>query len=190
MVKSYDEWVKGRTPMFYKMLAPLVKELQTDIIIRKMDDVDNVVNDFIDVCNLNNKDFNIIKDNETPGNEDLFLRALFNSKFKDPVLPKVYDGLIANNIDQSSKVEEYMSGLFPNNESLKNLNNIIKDDREKLNTLLVKQGQKPYKKPEPEAKHPDIDISKLIAMLSSLVLSQSIKIDKLEKDLEKLINNG
>ncbi len=187
-IKNYNEWAKDRISMFHfhKTIEPIIKEFPLDVTLKKMEDTKDVVKDFLHLCDIENKNFNIIRDNETPGNEDLLLRALFNNKFQGSVKPKVFNEIISSNIEKSITIEDYMDNLLPNNKDLSNLSNLVQPDMEELNKLLVNQGKKPYVKDNFGAKKKNVDTSKLLMMLSSLVMSQSIKIDKLEKQLKEI----
>lgn len=185
-LKSFKEIKNKFLPNFYNKIKFFQYEFPKNIIVRNMSDVKDVVEDFCNLLNIDFKKINKLRLNESNSNEELFLRALFNSKFDRKILPNEFNTVIGKKIDYKESPKYFLKKYFPTEEDIKDNFEKSKDDLKEINRLLINQGQKPLKEEISKIKEFNFDNEKLLMALSDLVIKQSIKIKELEKEIEEL----
>jgi hypothetical protein len=108
-------------PLFYEKIKPLINIFENQVIIRNMDSKNNVVEDFLKLCDIDDSNINIIRSNDTPSNEELYLRALFNNLFKESVLPHKFDNIVRNYIKEPILINNFINDYFPTENDLINV---------------------------------------------------------------------
>jgi len=188
-IKPFQEWSKTHKANFYSSLSILNKVFHNQLIIRNMDTVGDVVSDFLKICNISNNHIKVIRSNESPNNEELLLRAMFNNRFEDKVLPVRFDRILFDKKlkDISSELQtphQVLKSLLPSKEDIQNIRDESSIDREMLNILLKEQNQEFISENSISHKNTDINIDKLLMLLSEIVISQALRINRLEKIVE------
>ncbi|MDK9694559.1 MAG: hypothetical protein OEL19_10005 [Sulfurimonas sp.] len=185
---TFREWMQKRAIVFYPQLESVMREFPNELKVRNMDAVGNTVKDFLELCNINYKDMAFIRSNESPSNEELLLRSLFNKEFKTDVLPNIFDRMVSPNIMFEKMLDEYMQDLMPTNEDFKQVSIQTSTDRSLINRLLQHQGQEPISENEYAAKPTQINSEKLLLGLCDIVMQQSIRIRRVEKMLKETLD--
>ncbi len=186
VVKSFNTWNGHKIFYFSHAITNIMKQFPNSVFVRNMENIKDVVDDFFYICKISIENIEKKRLNDTPSSEELFLRALFNSKFKNNIVPNIFNQQIKSSLNIEGTVEGYMHALMPTKNNLVDIQNLVKKDRQVLNTILIKQGQEPIYEQKIPKQEINIDFSKLLMNLSNLVLSQSIEINKLTEDLESL----
>ncbi len=188
-LKNFHEWIKNSTPKFYAQINPLLQVFPNEVQVRNMNAVGDVAKDFLLLMGVNTDNFLFKRDNDAPGNEELLLRALFNDQYNEGVLPNRFNHIFSKAIDFSQTLEMYLKTLLPTDNDLKEVCLHSKDDREKLNALLVSQGQEPFNDEITKKKEIEVNSQRTVMALANIVMQQSRRMDGLEKTLQKLNEN-
>ena len=185
-LQPFSRWIENHLPQFSEQLSKLIKQFPDSVVVRNLDAIQDSVTDFFEVCRLNKFGFNAIRKNESPDGMELFLRAVFNSQFSDIVLPSKFDKLIGKDSILNLSPEEYLITMLPTGDDLEQIKGICKNDREALNAILHENNQPPIDTSPLVGKSTTFKPNVLIAKLSQMVLSQAVKIEKLEEAVKKL----
>ena len=86
-LKTFHEWSKSNLPSFYRQMKDIVELMPNTLYVRNMNATNDVVIDFLHYANINIEGIQIYRDNDSPKNEELFLRALYNGKYKGSMGP-------------------------------------------------------------------------------------------------------
>lgn len=184
--KDWYYWMKP--PRYYKALKPVIDKFHDELIVRNMTTKNDVVKDFFEVCEINQVGVKSYRENDSPTNEELFFRALFNNKFNAPVLPNVFDDIIGKNVSFKNTIKTYLSGLFPTREQLVQLYDSIEDDRIKINELLSLYKEKGFVKANCENDF-DLNMEKITFAISELVIEHSLQIDAMQQQINTFNDN-
>ena len=180
-LQPFSQWIEKRMPHFSKGLQEVLNEFPHSFFIRNVDSLKDAVADFLTIFGLNDLNIIQIRDNDSPSNEELFLRALFNEKFDTQVLPKRFDNTVGKNIKFSVTASGYLNYLLPRQEDIYKILNICKHDREVIDKLLVEQEQEPIDVTPLNGKDNSANAERIIVALCDIVLQQSLRISRLEK---------
>lgn len=180
---NFSTWIEKRKPMFYPQLKEILNVFPHQLQVRNMDSVKDVVADFLLLCNIDIYKLNTLRSNESPGNEELFLRALFNSQYEEEVLPKIFDEIIGSSLDFNKTPEEYLNELLPTEEDLVQVKKESEEDYILLNELLRSQNQEGLKEQEEILKNVAVNNEVLIQSLSQIIMEQAQRIQNIEKIL-------
>lgn len=184
-LKNFHDWSKTVKPDFYNKLEQILK-YGFPVTIRNMENTNDVVSDFLKACNIKIKYKDIvrsIKGNVALSNEELFLRAIFNSKFNEVVHPQKFDGIILKHTDILSSPKKYLQNILPTNNDLINIYNNSEEDMNKINSILASQGQKELGISEMKEKELQINTDIIVKSLADLAIVNAIKIDELTKKI-------
>ncbi len=184
-LQPFSQWIKKRMPNFSKGVNEVLDEFPDSFLIRNVDAVRDAVADFLSILGLGHCYIEQARENESPGNEELIMRALFNGKFHEQVLPKRFDHVVGKNLNFSLTPSEYLDSLLPSDQDIQEVVDASRKDRDELNKLLAIQGQEFIKKTPLAEKSYQIDTERLTMALCDIVLRQSLQIRRLEKSLEK-----
>ena len=180
-LQTFTEWSKTHPPSFYKQMKNLLEIMPERVSVRNMSAIEDVVLDFLDFANIESEGIEISHSNQTPKNEELFLRALFNSKIDARVLPERFNNILGKDIHFSVRPKEFLDELLPTDDDLKSVLRETAYDQEEINSILLTQGQKKLEEKKYSAKSTDIDTEKLLMSLADIVMDQSKRIDNLER---------
>lgn len=176
----FHEWSKTRIPRFYPQLSKILELFPKQLYIRNMDAVQDVVKDFFKILHIDFNELEIIRFNDSPGNEELLLRALFNNNFDGQVLPVQFNNFVSDKIINTT-LQQYMQDLLPMKEDLEKIVELTVDDRLLLNKILKEQGQDPIEINNIICKSAQINSEIILLALCDIVLKQIIKIRHLEE---------
>lgn len=179
-ILSFQEWVRRRPPRFAPPLQSLVTEFPGRLSLRNLDAVKDAVRDFMVLLDIDEPTMPALRHNVTPSNVEILLRALFNTRVKDSILPKRFDRLVAPHADFSQTGDDYLRGLMPTDEALRQVRVECADDREAINKLLQASAQEPIATDELTPSSTDVNQSQLLFTLAQLVMFQTQRIDELE----------
>jgi hypothetical protein len=193
-VQSFKEWIKSHIPNFSKKILPYMNNFPGHVILRNMDTVEgkDVVKDFLTLSSIDYKDFALGNSNLnlSLGNEELLLRALFNSKYNTQVLPERFNNMFEYFNPESGTAEDFVRNLLPSIEDLKNIQDVTEEDRLQINKYFLEQSQPLLKSGAMSIAPAEIDKDKLIMILAQLLIGQSRRIDKLETRICKIEEMG
>jgi hypothetical protein len=185
----FERYRRIRPARFGTALQPWSEGSQWKFILRNMDSVGDVVSDFLTLCGVSNESLETVRTNESPGSEELLLRALFNSRAKGEVLPNAFDSLFGvRNIDFESRPDEWLRGLMPTKAALEAVLNDSEADREAIRPLLTAAGQDPLADlPLMNHKEFDVDQLKLVGILFHMLAHQAQKLHRLDLAYRELL---
>lgn len=189
-LQTFREWSTAHTPSFFKQMKNLLEIMPETVNVRNMSVVEDVVLDFFEFAKIKSEDINIFRDNDSPKNEELFLRALFNSKYHAQVLPARFNNVLGENIPFSQTPKEFLEKLLPTNSDLDNVLIDSAEDREKVNRILLAQEKKQFDGKNYSVKPIEVNTEKLVMALADIVMQQSRRIEKLERKLTEINNNS
>lgn len=185
-LQTFTQWSPNHIPAFYHQMKNLLDQMPEEVYVRNMSVLKDVVTDFLTFGNIDTNKIQIFRDNESPKGEELFLRALFNSKYPPQVLPSRFDNIMGNGLSFSKTPQNYLEELLPNTEDLNNIITHSVEDQEALNILLLSQDQEALKTVNASPKSMPIDNEKLLMSLADIIMQQSRRIDRLERLIEDL----
>lgn len=183
-IKSFNEWINehnpNHSPTFYEAIKPFIEKNSDYLCLRNMDAANCVVKDFMQTCGIEINGISSIRIHESPSNEELLLRALFNSLYKQKIVPSVFDKMVSYN--EFSSPQTYMDYLMPSSGDLIDIINspAVQDDIKYLNLLLAKQDQPPIVQTNLKEKSYVVDNDKLIITLCQNLLQLMQKVQGLE----------
>ncbi|NCO00678.1 MAG: hypothetical protein GW906_02430 [Epsilonproteobacteria bacterium] len=156
-----------------------------------MDGYPNLVEGFLDECGIDTQYIKILRSNDSPTNEELLLRALFNNHFKATVLPSKFqkEVLKVNTISEVNTEQtacNFLEALLPSQQDIEIVNIDVEEDRKLLNDILVKYGEQRISDSLPENKKIAMDESKLLMTLAQIIINQTHLINKLEKRISTI----
>lgn len=183
-ILPFSIWSKRKHNIsFAKQIKQYSLIFNKKVTIRNFETKKDVVEDFLGLLNINQKDFKVIQTNEKLTNEELFLRAMFNDYIEDKALPTIFEETLLK-IKNNLTPKEYLSSLFADKNNLEEINIKVKEDREELNNLLLKQNEKALLEKDIKLKDSNINNEKLLMHLTQIVIEQSLKIKELEKRID------
>ena len=186
-IKSFSEWYKNKNIKFFMHLEKFKDKYSNILIVKNMEAEKDVVPGFLHLCSIAVDNINVIRTNDSPKNEELFLRALFNDRFDNKVLPMLFDKIVLNKkINMDIDPSEYLKMLLPTDSELKGVNEDISLDKEMLNKLLYIQGEELLGSDDNNLKSTKVNNGKLITLLAQVVIEQSSRIHRLEKTIREM----
>lgn len=188
-LQTFKEWSKRHTPSFGKEIINLLEIMPEAVNVRNMSAVEDVVLDFFDFVKINSDSIKIFRDNDSPKNEELLFRALFNSKYNEEVLPIRFENIIGRNISFSATPQMYLESLLPSETDLEEILINTFDDQNTINKILESQGQDLLKGINASVKSNEINNDEFLLALADIVMQQSRRIDSLEKQLTEIKQN-
>lgn len=185
-IQTFSEWSERRTPVFYPGIQEVMSVFPNSFILRNMNAISDVVSDFLEMTGLDKFGIEGIRDNDSPSQEELFLRLLFNDAIEGQVLPEKFDNLVYKKNFEKETAEEILYQYLPNEKDIEKINELIATDRGLINKVFELSGQKLFSTTTTSNKEIKIDYNKLVTLLSQIVIKQSIKINY----LSSIINKG
>jgi len=190
-IKKFKEWYQPGKVNFYNTLKPYIDVFGDKVVVKNMAGHSDLVTSFLDQCGIATESIIIERSNESPSNEELLLRSLYNNHFKADVLPTLFDRRILRQINKNLYEENidptaFLQSLMPTEEDIKEVNEQVEDDRHKINQLLLASSEKEIGSDIDSKIDLKVDSDKLLMLLAKLVIRQSIEIQHLQKNLEKL----
>ncbi len=190
--KSFSEWIDDdeRFPFFYRNIHRLDKKIPNTVNVHNMSACKDVVLDFYHYIGLQENSLEVFRDNDSPSNTELFLRAIFNSRFNTKMLVRKYDLTFGTNITYDKTPKKFLEELLPNKNDLLKVDKRSNQDRLQMNNFLLQQGQKPLREQNFSTRAKQVNTDELIVALSQMITEQALRIDKLEKKLNNIHPNN
>jgi len=185
-VQPFSLWIGSRYPSFGADLLRLKQTFPGGVAVRNLDGIGDAVTDFLEQVGLDPSGITQVRANETPTGVELVMRALFNNTFQGEVLPVVFERSVGNATDFSTPVSNYFNQLMPSEADLEMVKQQCADDRRILDDLLMEQGQLPIETAPLSMRPISLDREALIKSLCEIVMKQSTRLIKLEKQVTEL----
>ena len=193
-VKSFKEWYTPNRVCFYNQIKCYLDAFPKNLMLKNMEAQENLVESFLDYCKIEDKNIKIIKYNESPTDEELLLRAVYNNFIQDPALPFRFDEEFLKSKGQDGigdwhTPRYFLESLLPSSEDIEQVHKDVSADREALNKLLSNCNEKSFVSAPVEPKNVEVDSEKLLLFLINKVIDQSFQIDDLRKKITDMIEN-
>lgn len=183
-LKRFSEWSQQHQPGFFHQMENFLLRMPNSLFVRNMNAVKDVVSDFFNFLGVDSNAMVTIRGNDSPRNEEILLRALFNAKHNDQVLPSVYEAAVGDKVYYDKTPSEFLATLLePTSDDIQAIANATKEDQEQLNQILLRQGQSPLQGEGLLKKSTEIKSENLLMALADIVMSQSNKISALEHEI-------
>jgi len=193
IVKPFDEWSK-RSFDFSNLVNTWLNQNWNKCLIRNFDELNDLVYDFLDCCELDSAEIISVRDNDTPSNVATNLWALYNSQTENPVLPnELYPILSDSKILNKNYLKVDLENLFPTQESLDLVLKNAKPDIDAMNKIFAVGGQPKFSNKELSKKDYTVGWEEMVAGLLDITKAQYEKINNLEQRLnqiERLVNEN
>lgn len=185
-IRPFGTWVKGRQPLFAPTLQRFERELPGTLAVRNYDTVGDVVADFLAVCGLDGLGLAPVRDNASPDNAELLLRALYNGGLREDALPMRFDRAVADRLLPQASASDYLASLYPTEADLEAVLDTVEPDREQVNTLLAASDTPPLVRGTPRPRSPAVDDAELLFALAQVVAGQARRLEALEATVRRL----
>ena len=187
-VKPFAEWMAGREIGISRSARQWRARLGGAFQLRNLHACDDVVVDFLDAAGLPADAVAPMRTYETPGINEIALRALFNDRFDEPVAPGRFNkAMAASKVSFDRPLGDWVRGLLPSAEDLAALGAGLEADRDAVDALLQASGQPALPLGAPLADPPPIDRDALLATLFQMLAQHSLRIEALEQSLQATI---
>ncbi len=186
-VKSFREWYELNDVNFSKALKLWLEHDWLELHVRNFDACQDVVVDFLSVCNLDPSEITVRRHNETPNSVALALWSLYNSQFDEPVLPVELQKLIhKGGVLDRAPIGSDFNSLLPTVDDIDQVFERSAEDRAFVNELFAQNDQPKMPTDTPKKKNLEISQEQLNAALLLLVKHQSDRIDILARQVRQL----
>lgn len=184
-IKPFNVFIAERPVGFSGAIRKWRQEFPRTLVLRNFDAADDVVRDFVAALGLP-QEIPSTRVNETPDDEELFLRALFNNTIRGEALPMEFDRHFKpGKLEEAGNPIEWMLSLLPDDEDLAQVRANSVDDRDILNEWLVSAGQPPLEEGPIHRKPLALDKDKLLRRLIAITTRQSLRIRQLQRQLQE-----
>jgi hypothetical protein len=184
-VMRFQDWFKRRPARFAPALQSLIADFPGRLLLRNLDTVKDAVPDFLALLPLGGATIPETRDNVTPDSVEILLRALFNTRVKEKILPVRFDRLVGRHADFNQTPGEYLRALMPTDEDLREVRVQCAADRSALNELLRANAQEAIATDELAGKRVDVDDGKLLLAMAQLMMHQAHRIERMEAALKR-----
>lgn len=185
---SFEEWFRGRKYCFYESFLPIIEQCPDKFTLRNMEQLDDVVVDFLKICSVESEGIHIFRVYESPKILEIYFRSIFNNQYEAIVRPEKFDFLVGKSLRVGASPASYLRSLLPDRDEAEKISSSFSADREKLNQFLCSKGENPVQKDTVYVDKIAIDTDTMIGNLTELVMHQAVLLqnmnDKLS-DLEK-----
>ncbi|WP_157957002.1 hypothetical protein [Salinicola salarius] len=186
-IVSFRDYIERRPVAFAEAFSPWAKFFGEKFVMRNFDHVGDVVMDFIGLLKVDKQAIDLARVNESPGNEELVLRAFFNDKQYDEVIPFSFERLFQTaHIDFKTDPVSWLNSLLPSEEDMKLVVESTKDDQEQVNTMLEERGQPRLNFQEKKINGFSINHNIAYSVLFQILERQAREINSLKNDVEIL----
>lgn len=183
----FNEYIKKRPVGFAGAFKPWDQFFGEKFILRNFDRIDDVVDDFSNVFLIEKNILIKNRVNESPGNEELILRALFNDKRDHDVMPVAFERLFQIvHIDFKRDPVDWLNELLPKSEELKKVQEATLDDQLEVNALLARRGQPELSFEEKPVKPLEINGNIAYSVLFQLIERLAIQVNDLRVEIKNL----
>ncbi|MBN8487038.1 MAG: hypothetical protein J0M20_04795 [Burkholderiales bacterium] len=185
-VIPFRDWIRRRPPGFAAALLSIQDRFPDRVVVRNVDAAGDAVSDFLQVSGIDQLGLSKLRENVSPPAEELLLRALFNTRIREKVLPMRFDKVVGAGLDFEHTPLEHLQQLMPNAEDMAHALDTAASDRRQLDSLLKAQGQPAMvTEPLPE-RAMEVRAERLVLALSQIVCQQALRLERLEQQLAEL----
>ena len=185
-IRSFVEWFTGQNYCFYESFLPIIEQCPDKFTLRNMEQLDDVVVDFLKICSIDPQGIKIFRVYESPKNLEIYLRSIFNNRFEEIVRPEKFDFLVGNQVRVDSSPARYLRSLLPEREEAEKISNSFSVDRDNLNRFLLSKGEFPVNKDTVYVDKIEIDTDSLVGCLTDIVMNQAILLKTMNDKLDDL----
>jgi hypothetical protein len=186
-VKSFAEWSKENLPSFFSGLKPWLDTQWADIAVRNFDSCGDVVADFLKYYDLQNENVVFRRDNETPNPTALALWAIYNSQFKEKILPGQLQRLLKQTgLLENAPLPCTFRDLLPIQEDVDAIREVVAEDRSRVNEIFSSFSQPEMDVSELSLKDMTVSQDHLNAAFLLMLKHQNDQINALSKKLADL----
>lgn len=183
----FKEYILKRPVLFAGAFKPWDQFFGDDFILRNFDQVGDVVDDFAKLIKINKSVLLNDRVNETPGDEELVMRAIFNNKRNKDVMPVTFERTFqAIHIDFKRDPVEWINSLLPSEQDLKEVVESTKEDQVIINKLLQERDQPQLSFEEKPVKSVKMNHNIAYSVLFQIMERQAIQIQTLRKELNDI----
>jgi hypothetical protein len=187
-ILPFDDFVKANRPLLNmaSLLEPWHDAFGSRLSIRNFDACGDVVDDFLAFAGIDSTNIGKRRTNQTLSNEELVLRALYNSHVDGHSRP--VDFVIATGVrslETAKTPAEWLSALLPRSAALEAIARDTADDRRKLDLWLAEAGQPPMRTDSLAERSADVDPARMMTALTQIVMSLTRKIQAMENAAQK-----
>lgn len=182
----FREWIQRRKVNFFELLKPIIDDAPESLTVRNMDAVGDTTRDFLKLCHIDFADMAIHRIYESPALEEIYLRAVFNNRIEDPVLPDRFDSSIRKYLTLNSTPDQFLQKILPDNEDLQFVSDLCKQDRDRMNEYLENHGLDPIASDGYATDDPKVNTDIILQTLTEIVMAQALRIGELEKKMNNI----
>ena len=185
-VLPFGEWVRRRRPVFAPTLNQYDSLFPGRLQVRNLDQAVDAVADFLALVGLDRLNLPQVRDNVTPDDSEVLLRAVFNDGIREPALPMLFNRLVGRHTRFDQSPNDYLGTLMPSDADLVTVGVDCADDRQQIDRYLQAQGQDGLKvdalKPRPSR----VDSDRLLMALARLCMLQARRLETLESRVKAM----
>jgi hypothetical protein len=185
-VLPFGDWVARRKPLFAPTVATFEAAFPGRVQVRNLDAAGDAVADFLDITGLGGVPLHFIRENVTPDDTELLMRALFNDGIKEKAFPMLFDRVLGRHTRFDMTPVEMLEHLMPTAEQLAQVHADCAPDRAFLDAFLERQAQAPLSDRPASPKAVVVDESRLLFALARLAVFQMRRIENLEGRLRRI----
>lgn len=182
-VVSFSQFrdMRAKTLNFADLLQPWHEAFGKRLMVRNFDVAGDVVIDFVKSIGLDSSKLTLRHSNESPSDEELFLRSMFNKQFGGKVKPLEFSDVLGlKQLHVDTRPDDWLASMLPKPQELEAVRETSLIDRERINKLLQDSGQPPLATSPLSTKEVSVDPAKLVTAISQIVLKQALRIKALE----------
>lgn len=187
-IMPFREWIQQRKVNFFELLKPIIDDSPDSLTVRNMDAAGDTTRDFLQLCNIDFSNMELHRIYESPTIEEIYLRAIFNNRIEDPVLPDQFDNSIKQYLTDISisTPNEFLQKILPDNIDLQFVAENFKQDIDRMNGYLKKHGIEPFAADVYEIDDTKLNTEIILQILTEIVMAQALRIGELEKKMNKI----
>jgi hypothetical protein len=181
-VPTFPRWCETHRPRFSKALLRWIEATGFPCSVRNFDEAGDVVEDFLRWLGLPAAGLTWVRTNDTPGPEELVLRALFNDLHSGPLLPQRFNELLLGGWRVGNRsVHGLLDAYLPREEDLEEIVGDSLGEIAEINRLLEASGQPGLDPLVADSAPPEVDMGKIVALLFEMIVRQARRIEALEQ---------
>jgi hypothetical protein len=181
-LKSFRQWMEGRELALSPSIRNWQSRLGEDFQLRNFDACDDVVADFLAAAGLSSAGVEPLRVYETPSDNEIALRALFNEQHAGAVSTARFTKLFrSNTLSFERPLEEWLRGMMPAEADLAALAANLEGERVAINQLLSDAGQPPLDQGAIQHREVQLDAGALLGALFQMIAQQALRIEALEQ---------
>ena len=189
-VLPFAEWVARRRPAFAPTLQAYEAAFPGRVTVRNLDAAGDAVDDFLLATGLADIPLQPIRENVTPDDTELLMRALFNDGIKEKAFPMLFDRVVGRHTRFDADPAGWLEQLMPSGEQLVQVHADAAADRALVDGFLARSGQPPLADAPARHKPLAVDRDRLTMALARLAVFQMRRIENLEQRMKRLESEG